>query len=91
MLRAISGVHWCTAAENVCRRQTLATVGSPVDDRDQTTTERGWGRGLTCKYVFMDPCQLNVGFTRVGDEQTVDYAFGNDLRKGMTEIELGLH
>lgn len=30
MADVISGVQESTAAENVCRRQTLATVGSPV-------------------------------------------------------------
>jgi hypothetical protein len=57
----MSGVHDSTAAENVCRLQTLATVGSPGISVSVDKIQLGWGKILlTGKDVFMNPCELDI-------------------------------
>lgn len=72
MLRDMSGVQDSTAAENVCRLHTQATVGSPICHEIclalPITQEN---IGLTSENVFVDPSQLDVSLARVCDDKTV--------------------
>ena len=96
MLSDMSGVQVSTAAENVCRRQTHATVGSPVGSK---VKKKYWQQTnctynvikLTRKDMFVDPGQLYIGLGRVGDNQTIDNPFWNCFRHRMPQIALQLH
>ena len=70
MLNDMSGVQVSTAAENVCLLQTHATVGSPeIDVSGYEATKDGYPQsGLTGKYVFVDPCELDIRLGRIGDD-----------------------
>jgi hypothetical protein len=66
----ISGEHDSTAAENVWRRHTQATVGSPdrfVNGRRKTRYPQ-----LTIKDVLMDAGQVHIGFVRACHDEAID-------------------
>lgn len=78
-----------TAAVKVWRRQTAATVGSPVEER------RHWTQGmdheaLTSEDMFVYARQLDVRIGGVGDDQAVDDALSDGLGHGMSEEALDL-
>lgn len=85
------GEHFSTAAENVCRLQTAATVGSPERNVQFTVELRKKWSIFTREYVFVDACQLDIGLRRIRDDETIDNTFRDSLRHCMTQDVLHLH
>lgn len=101
----VSAVQDSTAAEKVCRLQTLATVGSPIKwefadfvkyDKQKAPKEGFQNKItrdiilLTGKDVLMNPRQLDVSLHRVCDNEAVDDTFRNRFCHGMAQIALYL-